>query len=504
MHVLCVANWIGASPVTAECDESAFGAGSAGHETRNIAVTIEPVGAVAGSAPGTAITDKPLRRYLVLYAAATAALAALMGAASAVILPIHVQQIEFAQWFSGIDAQVDLRALTELSRLVDSGITATPEQQRLLARLADFDAARAQGLSVVTAVGVVLTMLVQPLVGLLSDRTRSPWGRRAPWIAAGAVTGAACLVGMRFSASIAVLVVAWSLTQLAVNIAQGPLSTTVADRVPENRLSVASAISGAGTFLGGVLGSGAAGGLLALLNLDSYVVFAGPLVVCCVLFVLFAKDRSSMELKLEPMSWTGFTRSFLTPLRHHDYRWVWIAKALMMFGTAISTAFTLYMLQSYIQPVLSMDEATRMAPLLILAVVPGAIIAMALCGAWSAHIARRKPFVVAAALLSAAAFTVPLVWPTLSGLFVQYALSGLALGTYVVVDQALMIEVLPQRHSAGRDLGLGSVAGNLGQAIGPIVAGLLVALAGDYRHVLLAGIVVVLAAGCAVVKVQAA
>jgi MFS family permease len=78
------------------------------------------------------------------------------------------------------------------------------------------------------------------------------------------------------------------------------------------------------------------------------------------------------------------------------------------------------------------------------------------------------------------------------------------LGTYLVVDQALLIEVLPERQSAGRDLGLGAVAGNLGQAIGPIAAAQLIALTGDYRLVLAAGIMVVLAAGCAVVKVKAA
>jgi MFS family permease len=470
-------------------------------------VPTEPRNAIAEPPESDLALDQttPLRRYLVGYAAAMAALAALLGAANAVILPVHVQQIEFGQWFSGFDAGVDLRALTELRTLVDSGVAAiTTEQQRLLNRLADFDAARARSLSVVTAVGVILTMLVQPVVGLLSDRTRSPWGRRAPWIAAGAVVGAAFLIGMRFSTSIAVLVVTWSMAQLACNLAQGPLSTTVADRVPEHRLSVASAVSGASNFLGGVLGAVAAGGLLTAMNLNTYYVFAAPAVLCCLLFVLLAKDGSSTTLALGPMSWADFLRSFLRPLRHHDYRWVWITKAIMMFGIAISTAFTLYMLQSYIEPVLSMQEAARTAPLLILAVVPGAVVAMAVCGAWSARIARRKPFVVAAALLSAAAFTVPLVWPTLPGLFVQYVLSGLALGTYLVVDQALLIEVLPERQSAGRDLGLGAVAGNLGQAIGPIAAAQLIALTGDYRLVLAAGIMVVLAAGCAVVKVKAA
>ncbi len=50
-----------------------------------------------------------------------------------------------------------------------------------------------------------------------------------------------------------------------------------------------------------------------------------------------------------------------------------------------------------------------------------------------------------------------------------------------MVDQALFIEVLPDRAAAGRDLGLAQLGTNLGQAIGPAIGGVVVVLfAGAY------------------------
>ncbi|MFI9488699.1 hypothetical protein ACIG47_20090 [Promicromonospora sp. NPDC052451] len=77
-----------------------------------------------------------------------------------------------------------------------------------------------------------------PLAGALSDRTRSGWGRHAPWIVASVVLGAALLVAARYSPTIGVLLAVCTLAQGALEIAPGPLQplhTTVPDRVPVRR-----------------------------------------------------------------------------------------------------------------------------------------------------------------------------------------------------------------------------------------------------------------------------
>jgi MFS family permease len=162
------------------------------------------------------------------------------------------------------------------------------------------------------------------------------------------------------------------------------------------------------------------------------------------------------------------------------------------------------MLQSYIHPALGALEAARITPLLGLAALPGTMVAMAVCGRWSDRIGRRKPFVIASSLLFAVALAVPLVSPTLPALFVQAVLIGLALGCFMVVDQALMIDVLPDQAAAGRDLGIGILAINLGQAIAPAVAGGIVAATGDYTLIWVVGVVTVLVATAAILPVKRA
>ncbi len=48
---------------------------------------------------------------------------------------------------------------------------------------------------VITAV-LIFDMITDPLVGYLSDRTQSRWGRRPPWMAVGAVVMAAGMAGL--------------------------------------------------------------------------------------------------------------------------------------------------------------------------------------------------------------------------------------------------------------------------------------------------------------------
>ncbi|MEV5848413.1 MFS transporter [Streptomyces sp. NPDC051985] len=472
--------------------------------------TVEPAPSLVAepSVPGTSMRylgGSPLRRYLLFYGLAMVGINALWGAVVAVLLPLQVQNIEFAHWFTGADAGANLQHLTDLKAQIKAGTaTATPVQEHQLRLLGKFEASRASSLSAVTAVGVFVTMLIQPVVGVLSDRTRSRWGRRAPWIAGGAVVGAALLIGQRYSTTIAALMFFWAVAQLTVNIAQAPLTVSIADRVPEHRLSTGSAVTGLASALGTAVGSVVVGGLFSVIGLNSFYLFALAVVVPCVLFVLMARDRSSLELPVAPLDWRRFLTSFFVPLRDADYRWVFISKLAIFFGYGVSSAFGLYMLQSYIRPALSTEEATRTAPLLVLAGLPCTVLAMIVAGWLSDRTGRRKPFVLGSSLLFAAAMLVPMIWPTLTALFVQAVIAAAALGCYVVVDQALFIDVLPDKQDAGRDLGMSALAGNFGQAVGPIVAGQVVALSGGYFMVWPTTVVIVLVAAVAIVPVRSA
>ncbi|MEW1719122.1 MFS transporter [Streptomyces sp. NPDC093109] len=458
------------------------------------------------SEPGTSpkyLRGRALRRYALWYGVALAAFSTIWGGAAGLLLPNQVQSLEMSKFFTGGDAGTDLQKLTVLKNAIAAGTaTATAEQNRLLGILSDFDASRAQSLALVTSVGLVATMVAQPLIGVFSDRTRSRMGRRAPWILLGALIGAAFLVGVRYAPSVAVLVVLWAVASVALNAAVSPLGATLADRVLETQRGSLSAIGGFGSFLGGVLGSVGAGVALAALGLNSYFVFAGLVVLCVVIFVSRAKDGSSVDLQVAKFEWKPFLLGFTYAVRTRDYFWVWTARILLTFGYGVSGALGLYMLQSYVEPALSVSEATKIVPLFALTALPATVVAILVAGPLSDRLQRRKSFVLAASVLMAGSMAIPLISPTVPALFVQAIVAGFAFGIYIPVDQALVVDVLPDPNAAGRDLGVAGLATNLGQALGPALAGTVVSFTGGYAFVWVAALALVGLAALAILPVR--
>jgi MFS family permease len=447
---------------------------------------------------------KALRRYIVFYSIGTVGFGLLFSSVASILLPIQVQQLEFAHIFTGANAGVDLQALNALAAKVASGaVTPTSAQSEQLSLLSQFNASRASGLSFVTSIAVFITMLIQPIIGMLSDRTQSRLGRRAPFVAGGAVAGTALVVFMPSVPTLALLAVVWTLLQVAANAISGPLTASVADRVPESRLGFVSSITGVVGYLAGVGGSVVVGMLFGTLGLATYYPIGVILLLSSLAFVLFAPDKSSKNIKTERLTAKNFFGAYVFALRDRDYRWAWISKVLLYVGVGISAVYSIYMLQSYINPALSLEQAAGTAPLITFAGIPGTLVAMAISGRWSDKVGRRKPFVVAAAAIMATSFLIPFVWASLPALFLQAIVMGVGFGTFLVVDQALFIDVLPDRESAGRDLGLSALGTNLGQAIGPIIAGIVVTMfGGSYGPVWPVAFVLVLLAAFAVIPIR--
>ncbi|MBS0278186.1 MAG: MFS transporter [Proteobacteria bacterium] len=187
-------------------------------------------GASERYAPGPAY-----HRYLIGLVLANIAINAVWGMCG-ILIPNQIQMLESARWFTGADAGVNIQQLSLLQQHIAAG-AATAEQTRLLAILAQFNASKASALAMVTAIGVAVTMLAQPLIGVVSDRTRNRLGRRAPWILFGALAGGAVFALLPFAPSVVIVGLLYTVGQLLINVAQSPVAATLADRVQERYLA---------------------------------------------------------------------------------------------------------------------------------------------------------------------------------------------------------------------------------------------------------------------------
>lgn len=110
----------------------------------------------------------------------------------------------------------------------------------------------------VTGAGAVVSLVANPLFGALSDRTTARWGRRTPWIVAGAAGGALSLLLLAGAGGVWTMAAGWCLVQLTLNAAFAAVTAAVPDRVPRLQRGSVGGWLGAAQILGVVGGTGLA------------------------------------------------------------------------------------------------------------------------------------------------------------------------------------------------------------------------------------------------------
>jgi len=90
--------------------------------------------------------------------------------------------------------------------------------------------------------GLVIAMLVQPAMGLLSDRSRSRYGRRRPFLLAGVLLDLVFLGWIALAGNFWSLLAAVLFIQFSSNISHGPLQALIPDLVPQDQRGRASAV----------------------------------------------------------------------------------------------------------------------------------------------------------------------------------------------------------------------------------------------------------------------
>lgn len=325
-------------------------------------------------------------------------------------------------------------------------------------------------LAIVSTIGAFLAMVAQPIAGQISDRTRSRFGRRAPWMLLGAFGGALALVGLAFANSLLGIAIAWSLVQILFNFAQGPLTAIMPDRVPVRRRGTFATLTGIG-LMGGAL----AGQIIGALFFDSltagYLFFAGFVVIAITLFIVFNPDRSSADLPREPFSFVDFLKTFwVNPIAYPDFFWAFTGRLLLYTGYFAVTGYQLFILTDY----LGVESPASVIPLLGLISLAGILIATIISGPLSDKLGRRKIFVFLSSAVVGLAMLVPWIAPTFESWVIFVAISGFGFGMFQAVDQALMSMVLPSAKSFAKDLGVVNIAATLPQTLAPGVAGIIV------------------------------
>lgn len=358
------------------------------------------------------------------------------------------------------------------------------------------EAAKVANLGLIGGIAAVFATLFNPIGGALSDRTRSRFGRRAPWLVGASLTTLAALIPLGQAKSIALIAVLWCAAQSVANVYQAALTAVVPDRVPEHRRGTASAVAGAGMSLGLLSGIVIAGRFTDAVS-TGYLTLGLILVATALLLVALTRDPSAPE----PVPSTAKRKgAALSALKDADFRWVFIGRALIVLGYFMVLGYLLYLLEDHIGLPAGMKGADGVALLTGIMTV-AMLIASVVGGPLSDRLDRRKAFVFVSSVTSAVALLLPLLSPSWTTMIAFMVLNGLAFGVYMSVDTAIVTLVLPNAGDAARDMGVLNIANAGPQIAAPFVASVVIGQFG-YTTLFLASAVLALGGALAILPVK--
>ena len=350
----------------------------------------------------------------------------------------------------------------------------------------------------VTGIGAIVSLVANPMIGLLSDRTCSRFGRRHPWTVAGAALGAVGLVVLASAGNIAGMVLGWCLVSAGLNGMLATLTAAIPDRVPVKQRAQIGGLVGISQMLGTVLGAVLVTVVVSSLP-GGYLVCAAVVVVGAVAFVLCTPD-AALPAAFRP---AGKVREILanlwiSPREHPDFAWAWCCHFMIMLGNALGTLFLLFFLRDAVHYPDPDTGLLVMMGLYGVALTLGALIA----GHFSDGSGRRKPYVLAAVAVMALAGLVLTFWQSWPAALVASPLLGVGFGAYMAVALAILTQVLPAAADRAKDLGVVNIANSLPQVVAPLASTVILAQLGGYRGLFAASAIATLVAGVLITRVR--
>jgi len=363
------------------------------------------------------------------------------------------------------------------------------------------DANKDINLTLVVIWGTLVAVVVNPLVGAISDYVTFRMGRRRPFLIIGTALNVIVLLLFAFSptwfsstALLLTFIALFLLLQFTNNLANSPWSAIIADKVPQNQRGMTGGFYGLFTLLGTILGSLIAG-LIVNKNdplplyqneiVQIFLLIAIVQIVFVAYTVITVKETPLHEHATFQMS-TVLKKFFFKPSQYPDLSWVLLARLLVMMG--IWGVF--YFLQYYFDDVLGGPgvktiifgsafsgekfSGALFLPVLLLLALPTSLIA-----GWISDHKGRKVLVYLSGAMMTIVCVIFIVFQSQYSALIAGAFFGIGYGSYTSVDWALTTDVLPPTDEAGKFLGIWSAMGILPQVVGITIGGVILQLLRD-------------------------
>ncbi len=331
---------------------------------------------------------------------------------------------------------------------------------------------------ILSGMGAIIAVVVQPMVGSISDYTISRWGRRKPYIAIGSTLDLVFLIGIALGNVPVAIGAFYVLLQFSSNTAQGPFQGYVPDLVPAQQVGLASALVGIMSVLGPIFGVLLVSAPLAFTpeganpDFTLATVALGVVELATALVTILTVDEGRVAKDRAGRSWRQIAVETWgrDVLKERSFVFLVASRLFILAGGSMLVREIDFYLGSALGLGTS-DRGIWVAGASVL--LGGSVVLASLPAAKLSDRLGRKPVIFGACAFgvvgSGIVAIAPIIWVTLVGAL----LVGLAYGTFVSVDWALMTDIIPKADS-GRYMGLSNVATGLAGTFAVLSAGIIV------------------------------
>lgn len=432
------------------------------------------------------------------------------------------------KWYDMITINIYFTGLTTLSQ------TMTPLVVPLLVQKFVGETQQGTYYGTIRLWSLMVALLVQSLMGLLSDRSTSHWGRRRPFIFIGTIANLVIITLIGFSAALEGMTGYWTLffllilMMVAANTAHGAVQGLIPDLVPEEkrgRYSGVKALLEVPIPL--IIVSFTIGRLISNGQMWAALLVCMGILLTTMLITMFVPEKPLLE-KPAAFDWKPFIRlvlmtalftlvilsmgwlvktlgSQVNPASNISFMISMGILGLIAMGIAVAVGvyfsvrlsighaakdnpnFTWWVVNRlaflvgstnlasfavyFLQGRMGLERELAAKPASQLLLIVGVfILFLALPSGWLADKFGRKPLVAISGFVAAAGTLVLILAPNMTVIYAGGVLVGAGTGLFYAANWALGTDLVP-KEEAGRYLGISNLAGAGAGAVGAYIGG---------------------------------
>ena len=280
-----------------------------------------------------------------------------------------------------------------------------------------------------------------------------------------------------------------------------PCVAILSDRVPQKYRGSMSAFYGAGQIVGQSMGT-----IIGSAFIDAPKTGFMIDTICWCLcgigtVLLLPRELSAATADAERFDIRQIAMQFRPPTKGaRDFYLALVGRLMLIFGYNMIVGYQLYVCMKYIGQDAKATASTVSTMAVITMVVP--LVVPLVSGPISDKMHTHKVPVIIASLLFAIGTAMPWIMPSVTGMYLYAGIAGFGYGVYSAIDQALNVDVLPNKEEAGKGLGILNLATTLGQAVGPTITSVVKTTTGTYTPAFAISIVMAVCAAVFVLRIQ--